>query len=877
MSSTDPVRPSPAAAPSDGEFSLAKGASIGRYIILGVLGRGGMGEVYAAYDPELNRKVAIKLLRARADAATAGGRTRLLREAQAIAQLSHPNVVVVYDVGTFQDTVFIAMEFLEGHTLGYWLQAKQRTWREILDVFLLAGRGLVAAHAAGLVHRDFKPDNVMITKTGQVRVMDFGLARDESRGEPIAAIPIEHPGSSASGARASSAPPRVDLDSTMKLEGPAATEPAAAASTAAAANAARGYLRLKLTSTGALLGTPAYMAPEQFSGRVGDARTDQFSFSVALYEGLYGRRPFAGNDVTTVMHNVLDGRLTDAPENSHVPGWIRKVLLRGIATKLEDRFPTMADLLAALSRDPSSRQRKWIAGVAGIATLIAVIVGGQHLASNQRALCDGGPARAATAWGPAQRSAVENAFQASEHKRGRQVFAQMATLLDSYIARWTSMYTDACEATRVRGEQSPEVLDLRMECLNERLAGVRALTMVFQSADHGVIDNAVGAAGALPSPDRCEDVAMLRAVVRPPDSPAKRGEIERLREEVAKVNALASAGRCDQARAVGAPILVAARRLEYKALEAEISYGLGKLFDTCLDTKEALTHLEDAVMAAEASRHDEVAIEASAMLGGAYADLTHDVHAARQWVRLAQAIAARFSGHPLLDAQVGACNAVVLSKEGRFDEAIKEEQRVLAIRGVALGPSSVDVAMSNNNLGIFLHELGRDPEAVVYIRRAIDIFTKVLGEGNGRIAIASLNECEILTALGRYDEAEKSIRGAIEIWQSQEASSFYVGAALLDLGKAQFGRGDTRAAVVSFERALTMLGTQDLHLTADAQFALAKALAVVSRANLPRAFDLARSARDAFAGDATAALPRRIEAWQVANDPRKPAPPRNRL
>jgi len=316
----------------------------------------------------------------------------------------------------------------------------------------------------------------------------------------------------------------------------------------------------------------------------------------------------------------------------------------------------------------------------------------------------------------------------------------------------------------------------------------------------------------------------------------------------------------------------AARRLEYKAREAEISYALGKLFDTCADSKEALTHLEDAVMAAEASRHDEVAIEAAAMLGSAYADLTHDARAARQWVRLAQAIATRFSGHPLLDAQVGACNAVVLSKEGRFDEALKEEQRVLAIRAVAVGPSSVDVAMSNNNLATFLHELGRDGEAVVYIRRAIDIFTKVLGEGNGRIAIASLNECEILTALRRYDEAEKSIRAAIDIWQSQQGSSFYVGAALLDLGKTQFARGDTRAAVGSFERSLAMLGTQDLHLTADAQFALAQALVTISRANLPRALDLSRSARDAFAGDASAALPRRIDAWQAATSSQRPAP-----
>src|SRR5579862_6912981 len=174
--SIQPRRPPPNAAGE--ETGLAKGATIGRYVVLGLLGRGGMGEVYAAYDPELDRKIAVKLLRARGGSgeATADGKTRLLREAQAIARLSHPNVVVVYDVGTFGESVFIAMEFVEGRTLAGWMHASPRSHREIMQVFLAAGRGLAAAHAAGLVHRDFKPDNVMVTNDGQVRVMDFGLA-----------------------------------------------------------------------------------------------------------------------------------------------------------------------------------------------------------------------------------------------------------------------------------------------------------------------------------------------------------------------------------------------------------------------------------------------------------------------------------------------------------------------------------------------------------------------------------------------------------------------------------------------------------------------------------------------------------------------------
>ena len=858
MSSPEPGRPAPAAAPSKAELRLSKGASIGRHIILGPLGRGGMGEVYAAYDPELNRKIAIKLLHARGGAATVDGHTRLLREAQAIARLSHPNVVVVYDVGTFQDTVFIAMEFLEGHTLGYWLQAKQRGWREVVDVFLLAGRGLLAAHTAGLVHRDFKPDNVMITKSGQVRVMDFGLAREEARDERASAIVRTPVAVAGAVAIAATLPPDVDPDTTMNLDGGA---PGNAASTAAPSS---GYLQLKLTQTGAMLGTPAYMAPEQFAGLGSDARTDQFAFAVALYEGVYGQRPFAGNDVAEVMANVVAGRLAEPPENNHVPGWIRKILLRGLSRRLEDRFPSMAELLAALSLDPATRQRRWLAALAGIVTLVAIGVGIHRLSANQRTVCAGGPARAATVWGAEQRKAVESAFKASGQRRASQTFATTASILDTYVAGWTSMYTEACEATQVRGEQSTEVLDLRMECLSERLSGLRALTAVFQSADNGVVDNAISAANALSSSDRCADVPMLRAVIRPPDAPAKHAEVERLKDEVAKVNALASAGRCDQARAVGVPVLEAAKRLGYKPLEAEISYALGRLFDTCLDPKEAFSALEDAVMAAEASRHDEIAIKAAAMLGSAYADLAHDVRSGWQWIRLADAISSRFPGHPVLQAQVASCRATVLFREGRFEESLGEERRVWSFRMSTFGPSSVEVAMSDNNRALTLHELGRDREAAIDIRRAIETFVTALGEDNGRVACASLNECEILTALGRYGEARAAIKNALRIWQHQGGSSFYVGGALLDQGKLEHAEGNYRAAIDAFERALPLLGTQDRHLTADAQFSLARALVTLSRRDLPRALALARAARDAIADEPISeSLVRKIDAWRT--------------
>ena len=239
---------------------LQTGARIGRYVVIESVGSGAMGVVYGAYDPELDRKIALKLLKP-GQGAKEKARARLLREAQAMARLAHPNVVAVHDVGVFEDQVFLAMEFLGGGTIKSWLGDKPRSWREILAVFIAAGRGLVAAHAAGIVHRDYKPDNVLLDKEGRPRVVDFGIARQAEQVE--GAVDDDGDGEDARG----------DLVKTLREGGGA---PAAL---------------LTLTKTGAVVGTPAYMAPEQFMGERGDDRSDQFSFCVALYEALYGERP----------------------------------------------------------------------------------------------------------------------------------------------------------------------------------------------------------------------------------------------------------------------------------------------------------------------------------------------------------------------------------------------------------------------------------------------------------------------------------------------------------------------------------------------------------------------------------------------------------
>src|SRR4051794_2926912 len=449
--------------------TLPRGATIGRYVVLGLVGRGGMGEVYAAYDPELDRKVAVKLLRVKPGNGVSRneGRQRTLREAQAIARLSHSNVVVVFDVGTFQEQVFIAMEFVDGNTVTYWLQAASRDWDDILKVFMAAGRGLAAAHDKGLVHRDFKPDKVMVGRDNQGRGMDFGLARQvtekSANGDKSGGVSAGVSEKSSPGDRERSNPGdrersnhgndqgvvravNVEVPDTIVLSGTADSAEAQAHAAAA------GMFEVQLTRTGAMMGTPAYMAPEQFLGTATDARTDQFSFCVALYEALYGERPFAGNTMYALTNNVVQGKVRDAPANAKVPLWIRKILLRGLRPTVADRYPSIGALLDALGKNPATVRRKVMVTVAGAVLPIALVLGIRQSLADHRAVCGGGPAKLAGVWElsqPGQPQSprhvrVKNAFLHTGKSYAADVHATVARVLTGYARSWANMYEEAC-------------------------------------------------------------------------------------------------------------------------------------------------------------------------------------------------------------------------------------------------------------------------------------------------------------------------------------------------------------------------------------------------------------------------------------------------
>jgi len=437
VASIPPTEPpdAPAAPPTDPLANTAPNLtdqerSLGRFEIKARLGEGGMGVVLLAVDPSLGRQVALKVLHAGAtggssDTATAA-RRRLLREAQGIAQLVHENVIVVHEVGTHAGRDYVAMEYVKGRTLACW-QAK-RSWREIVEMYLRAGRGLAAAHAAGLVHRDFKPDNVLVGDDGRVRVTDFGLVAAVGTSESLTAT-------------------------TDELRD-------------------RSELGASLTATGSVMGTPRYMPPEQHRGEPVDARADQFSFCASLYEALYGRPPFAGESYAVLRACVLAGELTPPPADSEVPAAIRDAVLRGLSHDRADRFASMTELLAVLDATQATpparprRSRTWLAlGGVGVVVAGGIAIGTQVRGGAPEPVIDPVGCRA-PAIDPA--TAISPAELGTLTERGHR---DTAGLLARDLETWRTTRGRVCDS-------DPATRSARLDCLD----GVMTHLQVFARA-----------------------------------------------------------------------------------------------------------------------------------------------------------------------------------------------------------------------------------------------------------------------------------------------------------------------------------------------------------------------------------------------------------
>jgi tetratricopeptide (TPR) repeat protein len=779
--------------------------TVGRYHILDKLGSGGMGVVYSAYDPELHRRVAIKLLRPGANTAVrAEGASRLLREAQAMARLSHPNVVSVYDAGTFAGRVFITMELVEGLSLRHWLRARHRTWREVLDVFRQAGRGLAAAHAAGLVHRDFKPANVLVSKDGRAQVTDFGLARDTADEEAAEA-----------GRR--TAPSRVPLLRDDLLEAP-------------------------LTEAGLVMGTPAYMPPEQHEdGRI-DARGDQFSFCASLYEALYGQLPFEGKNAPEYLLEANSGRVRPPPRGSPVPAWLFRAISRGLAPVPEERYPSMGVLLEALDQDPSAAWRRRAAVAAAALLLIGAAGLTWGSGGHRQAPCPPSEARLAGVW-DARRQALQRAFHATGRPGADAAFTRVAAVLDGFAREWAVMHREACEATRVRGDQSEEVLALRMACLDRRRSALDALTGVLAQTDAASLDSALDAAQRLPSVAACADVeALLRGL---PESPDQRARLESLRAQMDRITALLDAGRYAQAQEELKAVLEQSRAPGFRPVLAEALELEGRLGLLVGDEARARTALRESFFLAQTLRHDALAARAASRL---VSTVSSDA-ALEEWsVAQARASIERAGGAAALEALLRMSLGRNALLRGQYAQAAESFGRSAHLREKELGAEHLLTLESLRDQAAALTHTPHTEQAERLLRRVLETTERVLGPDHPRTAMATGAVGHYLVTHRRAEEGVPLLTRAIALEeQALGRDSATLSDPLNTLAEALESLGRHAEARPPRERALAL----DLKAHGRAHPRTAAHLAALGRLALregkPRdALDFARRGVDAY-------------------------------
>jgi tetratricopeptide (TPR) repeat protein len=734
--------------------AIGEGSKLGRYVVLETIGSGAMGRVVRAYDPMLRREVALKLVKT----PRGNARARILREAQAMARLSHPNVVPVYDVGEHEREVFVAMELIEGQTLRGWLDTP-RYWREVLDVMLQAGRGLAAAHDVGLVHRDFKPANVLIADVGpeahRVRVVDFGLARVVHGTEPR---PLE---------RSAEIPrdPDEPLDPTV-------------------------------TEAGVAIGTPAYMAPEQPEGAAADERSDQFGFCAALFEGLYGTRPFVAPDARALY---LAKRRRPVIPSGNVPRRIAAVVARGLSPEPVDRFGSMNELLAALEADPVRRFRRVLYGAG------AMIVGGgiAYAVAGRDSPCAAARERVEPIWNPARSAEIGAAFEATGVLYAARSWEKTAAGLQTYTEAWVAQHTDACEATRVRGEQSAELMDARMACLAGRRRELEAHVDALSSPDARTVEGAVKAVAGLPDVERCADPDYVLAAVAPPDDPELAASVAALRADLARSRAQMVAGHYQEGTRLAREVLAAAETLPYAPLHAEAQLRLGSALMRTSAYEDAAEQLEAAFYACRrVGLDEEAALAASELVFLHGVDLADPVRA-EAWTKRAWAEVDRF-GTDVMRAALLDKEAVVLAHAGR-EGSLPLVERALELKRKHLAPDHPFIAGSLTNLGNLRFGLGQHAAAVPAYEEALRIMESTHGADHPTVGLILTNLGNTHQVLGHTDLAFDCIMRGLAVREAALGPDHpEVALTLAALSHVHEDRGDREAAVAAGRRALAI-------------------------------------------------------------------------
>lgn len=821
---------------------------IGRYTVLRRLGQGGMGVVYAAHDDELDRRVAIKLLLSRPEEGSMG-RARLQREAQALAKLSHPNVVQVYETGSHDDQVYLVMEYIEGATLRDWYRVAEPSWREIVDMFIETGKGLAEAHRAGLIHRDFKPTNVLVGDDGRPRILDFGLARASVLPSNNSPVPRSAPVSSA-----------------LLLKSGSVS------------------LSTELTQAGTLLGTPAYMSPEQLFLVETDARCDIYAFAVSLWEALYGARPYEAKSVNGLRSQVSDG--PPALPKGSVPSAVGRALLRGLAFDRDDRYPTMELFLENLAAAVNFRRNVAIAGslLLALVTLIATTFALVQEDGESPAQRCAGAGVLDDVWSPAIAESVARAIDELGVSYGAATWANVQPRIEAYSSALSVAMVEACITREGHHGALPPAVSEQAACLGRRRQELHAVTEQFQNPDAKTLVNAVASVSGLAALERCDDLEYLagEALRRRNSgftSDAQNPEWTAIEALLVKARVAERGEQFERGEALASEALAAAKAIQARPLRAAAHLRLGSLAELRGMYKESGDHLRAALLEAEAVGDDRLALEAALEFLQLDGVVNSDASAGRSWSLLAEAKIGRIHGEPKyrieLDLRrgivgletgdrasaeaainaavalasehrkaypslyVSALNILSAVEKARGDLATSEqtlrralrEHRVtsgaghpyqamliynigavqllrnelqaarasfaesLAAREAAYGPDHPEVAQSLNGLAAALLDLGDPKAAIPLIQRSLAIDETTRGMEHAELIFPLNNLADALEAEGRFTEAETHLVRALSIldkrdlMETSQAVLLLTGLANLDLDLERFDAG----------------------------------------------------------------------------------------
>ena len=701
----------------------------GRYRVLEILGRGGMGIVYLAHDPHLRRDIALKVC-LDADKSTTA---RVSREAKAMAALDHPNVLEIYDIGDHEGLLYIAMEFVSGgNAKARFGEGQLRPWREVLKFYIGAARGLAAAHHADIVHRDFKPENVLVTRDGSAKVADFGLATGEGTSRSL------------------------DSSSSGTLSGE------------------------RVTRAGAVVGTPAFMAPEQLLGLDVDARADQYAFCATLFEGLFGRRPFPSSSVRDRLAGLASASASWPRDTRGVPKRVMRALERGLATNPDERFESMDALIESVARPPV---RRWPLAVATVS--LAAGLGGMALRPGPEPVC---AVQATPSWSVDDSRHLRDALAVLDPT----VAERTVRDLDRFAADWISERDAFCARTT-----TPAKAAATEACLDRTLQAFEARVSLLEGGDAEVLARAKALTANLPIPDTCGSADWDSGVALT----AKQREILSLLERAA---AQEDAGRILEADGLTAEALALAHALGQPSLLARALLERGEVVGQRNNRDRALELYEEAYFVASANDLHTVAADAVRHLPPVHARLGHEQQALR-WLEVMEVESKRSTvAQPSLHMIRG---RTFMHLE-RYDEALREldladetlrgldrpnaryaivasRAGLMMLQGVPVaqrapvtrerlelslqlyGPTHPDTAIAYEDLSTVLREQGKYEEAIDALERSRSIQVYALGPANHALVEIDNKLGNIYGSIGEFERAEGAFRRALELQKGE--------------------------------------------------------------------------------------------------------------